>query len=134
MSLLELFRFLVPYFDSVPDADVQAALDFAAANGGRPECLTPAGQDAANVWYAAALLYSRSLQTAAAGAPVVPVGVKSEKEGDLQRTYGSADGMDASDPFGWWSKFLKLAASCTGGAITVGTRSHGCCPPPWACC
>lgn len=135
-ELLALFRFLVPYFATVPDADVERAL--ALAEPYRPACLTPEQQDEAQVYYAANLLYQRSLQlaTGGSGQPAVPVGVKSEKEGDLQRTYGAADGIDTSDPFGWRAEYDRLAAACGGGAITVGTRWRGCCPGPFAppCC
>lgn len=132
-ELLALFRFLVPYFASVPDADVERALTLAEPY--RPACLTPAQQDAAQVYYAAAVLYQRSLQiAAAAGGGAMPVGVKSEKEGDLQREYGFVDGMD--DPFNWWGQYTNLAKICGGGAITVGYGPSCCCPGPFAtaCC
>lgn len=126
MTLLQLFRFLVPYFAALSDPVVQQALDLAAPY--RPACLTPAQQDEAQVFYAAWLLYQRELQTAAlAGGGTMPgVGIKMEKEGDLQRQYGSD--FDSTDPFGWWAKYADLNAACTGGAITVGHR-HGspCC-------
>ena len=123
MTLLELFRFLVPYFATVSDADVLAAL--AMAEPYRPECLTAAQQDQAQVYYAAWLLYQKQLQTEALtgnAGPMPARGVTMEKEGDLQRQYGSS--FDAGDPFGWWDQFAKLAALCGGGAITVGHR-HG---------
>lgn len=126
-ELLALFRFLVPYFAAVPKEIVEQALTMAADY--RPACLTTAGQDKAQVYYAASLLYSRKLQEDAANSPAIPQGVTSEKEGDLQRTYGRVEGAD--DPFGWWGDYLKLAALCTGGAITVGSRWNTCCPPPW---
>lgn len=125
-ELLDLFRFLVPYFAAVPDEDVERAL--AMAEPYRPACLTDAQQDEAQIYYAASLLYVLSLQTAAAGQPVVPVGVKSEKEGDLARTYGAADGVNVNDPFGWRDRYAALAAICAGGAITVGNRWRNCCP------
>lgn len=122
MTLLELFRFLVPYFAAVSDPVVQQALTLAEPY--RPACLPTAQQDQAQVYYAAWFLYQRQLQTdALAGGGVMPSpGVTMEKEGDLQRQYGS--GFDAGDPFGWWDEFSKLSAMCGGGAITVGHR-HG---------
>lgn len=122
MTLLALFRFLVPYFAALSDETVRQALDLAAPY--RPACLTTTQQDEAQVFYAAWLLYSRQLQTdAAAGGGVMPMpGVTMEKEGDLQRQYGS--GFNAADPFGWWDKYSALNAVCGGGAITVGHR-HG---------
>lgn len=126
-ELLALFRFLVPYFAAVPDSIVEQALTMAEAE--RPTCLTEAQQDQAQVYYAASLLYSRKLQEDAANGPAIPVGVTSEKEGDLQRSYGKVEGSD--DPFDWWGQYVKMAAVCSGGAITVGTRWNTCCPPPW---
>lgn len=124
MSLLELFRFLVPYFAAVSDENVEQALAMALPY--RPACLTPAQQDEAQVFYAAWLLYQRQLQTAALAGGASPWGVKSEREGDVSRTYGAVDGQD--DPFGWWGKFSALYALCGGGAITVGHRyGPACC-------
>lgn len=119
MSLLELFRFLMPYFAAVSDADVQKALDVAAEY--RPACLSTAKQDEAQVYYAAWFLYQRQMQTAALQAPI-PYGVKSEREGDVSRTYGTTDPQ--ADPFGWWDQYATLRDLCGGGAITVGHR-HG---------
>jgi hypothetical protein len=126
-ELLALFRFLVPYFATTPDADVLRALTIAAPY--RPSCLSTTQQDEAQVYYAAWILYGRSLQTQASSGPAIPVGVTSEKEGDLQRTYGQVEGSD--DPFGYWKQYSDLAARCVGGAITVGTRGAGCCPPAY---
>jgi hypothetical protein len=123
-ALLALFRFLVPYFAGTDDADVQAALT--AAAGYRPECLTPAQQDNAQVWYAAWLLYERQMQVAATlPENAIPYGVKSEKEGDLQRTYGAVE-QAADGPLDFWGKYANLARMC-GGAITVGHRYGSCC-------
>lgn len=126
MSLLELFRFLVPYFAAVPDTDVLAAL--ALAEPYRPACLTPSQQDEAQVWYAASLLLERQRQTeAGTGTGPIPYGIKSEKEGDLQRTYGAADGIE--DPLNFGDRYDALARLCGGyGAITVGYgRGPACC-------
>lgn len=124
-ALLALFRFLVPYFSAVPNEDVSKALEMAAPY--RPACLTPAQQDEAQVFYAAWLLYQRQLQTnAAANHDPTIFGLKSEREGDVSRTYGAVDGQ--SDPFDWWGKFSALYNLCGGGAITVGhRRGPGCC-------
>lgn len=129
MTLLELFRFLVPLFAAVSDEDVQTALDLAAAY--RPACLTTAQQDEAQVWYAAFILYSRAVQTAgAAGGSggIVPANIQSEKEGDLSRTYRSGGGSSGEgDPYGFFARWKALAAICAGGAITVGHGNHGPC-------
>lgn len=126
MTLLELFRFLVPYFAAVPDADVLAAL--ALAEPHRPACLTPAQQDEAQVWYAASILLERQRQTeAGSGTGPIPYGIKSEKEGDLQRTYGFIEGV--TDPIDFGDRYDALARLCGGlGAITVGFgRGPACC-------
>lgn len=124
MSLLELFRFLVPYFASLPDDEIQTALGLAEEF--RPACLLTTQQDTAQVWYAAGLLYDRQLQAAtAATGQTIPVGVKSEKEGDLQREYGFIEGIEDSQ--GFWKRYLDLAKICGAGAITVGHRYGSCC-------
>jgi hypothetical protein len=126
VSLLELFRFLVPYFAAVPDVDVLAAL--ALAEPHRPACLTPAQQDEAQVWYAASILLERQRQTeAGSGTGPIPYGIKSEKEGDLQRTYGFIEGV--TDPIDFGDRYDALARLCGGlGAITVGFgRGPACC-------
>lgn len=121
MTLLELFRFLVPYFAAVSDADVLAAL--AMAEPYRPTCLTTAQQDEAQVYYAAAILLDRQRQTeAGSGGGSMPYGIKSEKEGDLQCTYGLVEGV--TDALDFSGRYDALAALCGGGAITVGHR-HG---------
>lgn len=131
MTLLELFRFLVPLFAAVPDEDVQKALDLAAAY--RPACLSAEQQDAAQVWYAAFILYSRAVQTAggAGGSGgIVPANVQSEKEGDLQRTYrsgGSSADTSTGDPYGFLTRWKALASQCIGGGITVGHGNYGPC-------
>lgn len=128
-ALLALFRFLVPFFACTVDTDIEQALELAAAQ--RPSCLTPAQQDEAQIFYAAWLLYARQLQTQFAGQAPVPFGVKSEKEGDVSRTYGTAaDGQIGADPYNFWGRYNDLALLCGGyGAITVGNRRGSCCGP-----
>lgn len=132
-ELLALFRFLVPYFGSAPDSEIEQALALAAPY--RPTCLTTTQQDEAQVYYAAWLMWRRSLQLQAAGSTPIPFGVRSEREGDVSRTYGQADGTSSSvDPLGFWNAYADLAARCTGGAITVGNRGGSCCPLLPGCC
>lgn len=121
MTLLELFRFLVPYFATVPDEDVEQALELSA--DARPGCLKETQQDAAQVWFAAWLLFQRERQTAGAADPL-PLGVVAEREGDVSRTYGFIAG--AEDPYKFWGQYSALARVCTGG-ITVGNRWRACC-------
>lgn len=119
-GLLALFRSLVPYFKGASDADVFQAIGRAWAV--RPACLTSAKQNEAQILYAAWSMYQARMQV---GAAAIPIGVRSEKEGDLQRSYGTVDGAD--DPFGWLKRFDALARMC-GGSITVGHRRlDSCC-------
>lgn len=129
-ELVALFRFLVPYFDGLSDEELTAALTRAAPF--RPACLMPAMQDEAQVWFAAASLYDRQLQTRAAQeGSAIPFGVKSEREGDVSRTYGVVEGV--SDALGFWEKFNRLDRLCGGiGAIAVGTRYGSCCHADYA--
>lgn len=123
-TLLELFRFYVPYFDAVQDTDVQRAIELSATY--RPACLPAAKQDEAQIFFAAALLYDLEHQRRAVTAEPIPFGVKSEKEGDLARTYGTASAA-ATDALGFFARYDALASLCRYGAITVGNRYRGPC-------
>lgn len=124
-ATVELLDFLAPAVAGMSAEDKQKALDIAA--GYRPTCLPEAKQDEAQAWYAAWLLYGRLQQLAGQEQGATPLpGVISEKEGDLSRTYGRADG--AEDPAGFFGHYDRLAKLCRAGAITVGTRRrYGCC-------
>ena len=124
-ATVELLDFLAPAVAGLSTGDKQKALDIAA--GYRPQCLPEAKQDEAQAWYAAWLLYGRLQQQAGQDQGVTPLlGVVSEKEGDLSRTYGRAAG--AEDPAGFFGQYKRLADLCGFGAITVGTRRrYGCC-------
>src|SRR5690606_30448854 len=103
-----------PAVASMPVTDKEKALSMAASY--RPACLPEAKQDEAQLLYAAWLLYGR-LQQQETG--VRPVGVVSEKEGDLARTYGSTQaGSDVDDPLGFYGRWKALNALCGFGAIT----------------
>ncbi|MBB2918328.1 DUF4054 domain-containing protein [Cupriavidus alkaliphilus] len=126
-ATVELLDFLAPAVADVPEADKGFAL--AQAESYRPSCLSAPRQDEAQAWYAAWLLYNR-LQQQAAGASVgvIPVGISSEKEGDLARTYraGAEGGSDVGDPMGFLAQYQRLADLCGYGAITVARRPNGC--------
>lgn len=124
-ATVEDLDFLAPAVAGMPAEDKVRAL--ALAEGYRPACLSPAKQDEAQLWYAAWLLYQRKQQQAGEAAGAVPTpGVVSEREGDLQRTYGRAEGAD--DPQGFYAQYDRLAQVCRRmGAITVGGRRHGAC-------
>lgn len=111
--------FLAPAVAGMPREDKERALAFAA--GYRPSCLPEKKQDEAQLWYAAWLLYGIKMQRSAeADGVLARPGVVSEKEGDLQRTYGRVEGAD--DPAGFLGHYQKLARVCAVGAATV--RSH----------
>jgi hypothetical protein len=120
-ATVELLNFLAPAVADVPKPDKEFALK--QAEGYRPWCLPADRQDEAQAWYAAWLLYNRmQQQAAAASVGVIPVGIVSEKEGDLARTYrAGATGGDgeASDPLGFRAQYQRLADLCGYGAITV---------------
>lgn len=133
MELLELMRFLAPGLSTVSDEDANRALALAASY--RPQCLPQAKADEAQAWYAAWIL-SRRLASAPPAADdyeaqnierLRAAGVKSEKEGDLQRTYSTASEMISyqTDPDGYLMQYQRLADLCKVGAITVGHIRHG---------
>lgn len=125
-ATVELLDFLAPAISGASDEDKDLALEL--AEGYRPACLPQAKQDEAQAWYAAWLLYNQMQQKAVASTVgVIPVGIASEKEGDLARSYragGAASGVD--DPMGFHAQYQRLADLCGYGAITVARRLHGC--------
>lgn len=128
-ATVELLDFLAPAVADVPKPHKEFALQ--QAEGYRPWCLPAGRQDEAQAWYAAWLLYNRMQQQAAAATVgVIPVGISSEKEGDLARTYraGGAAGEsgDVSDPLGFRAQYQRLADLCGYGAITVARQRNGC--------
>lgn len=132
MELLDLLRFLAPGLQSVSDDDAERALTLAVPY--RPSCLTAEKADEAQVWYAAWILSRRVASAPPAeddydGQNIArrrAQGVKSEKEGDLQRTYSTASEMISyqTDPDGYLMQYQRLADLCRGG-ITVGHIRHG---------
>jgi len=119
-ATVEDLDFLAPAVAGMPQPDKEKALAMASAY--RPACLPVAKQDEAQLLYAAWLLYGRLQQDG----EVVPAGVISEKEGDLQRTYGRNE--STADPLGFHARWKALNDLCGFGAITVGRSVNGCCP------
>ena len=120
-ATVEDLDFLAPAVAGMPQPDKEKALAMAATY--RPACLPASKQDEAQLLYAAWLLYGR-LQQQDGG--VAPAGVISEKEGDLQRTYGRTEAT--ADPLGFHARWKALNDLCGFGAITVGRSVNGCCP------
>lgn len=115
--------FLAPAVAGMSPTDKERALAMAA--GYRPACLPTSKQDEAQLWYAAWLLYGIKMQRSAeADGVLARPGVVSEKEGDLQRTYGRAEG--AEDPAGFYGNYQRLARVCSVGAATVRSIPHVC--------
>lgn len=115
--------FLAPAVAGMLTSDKERALVMAADY--RPPCLPEKKQDEAQLWYAAWLLYGIKQQRAAEDDGVLAKpGVVSEKEGDLQRTYGQVAG--AEDPAGFYGRYQRLARLCGVGAVTVRSTPRGC--------
>jgi hypothetical protein len=115
--------FLAPAVATMAPADKQRALAMAADY--RPACLPEKKQDEAQLWYAAWVLYGIKQQRAAEDDGVLArPGVVSEKEGDLQRTYGQVAG--AEDLAGFYGRYQRLARLCGIGAATVRSTPRGC--------
>lgn len=110
-DMLELLKFLAPSLSADQD-DRETAIDLAA--GYRPACLPEALQDQAQALYAAWLL---SMNDQQGDTTVIPVGVISEKEGDLSRTYGNA--IDTLDSYGFKARYDLLADRCKSGVARM---------------
>lgn len=112
MTSLEYFRLFAPAYTSVSDATVNQWLTI-SAEFVPSTCLTAQGYSMAQALYAAHLL---TLSTASASG--VSGTIKSEKEGDLSRTYGTTKGDDTvlgSTPYGL--QYLEVTKGCYGSAI-----------------
>ena len=113
--------FLAPAVAFMTPEDKERALAMAAEY--RPACLPAKKQDEAQLWYAAWLLYRIKQQRSAEAEGVLArPGVVSEKEGDLQRTYGQVEG--AEDPAGFYGQYERLARLCRVGAVTVSSTPY----------
>ena len=105
MTLAELLDFFAP---ALTATDQEKADALAMAESRRPWCLSESEQDEAQALYAAWLL---TLKAQNAVATVREVGVVSEKEGDLAKTYGKAD--DGLDTGGFKARYDAMARRCT---------------------
>jgi hypothetical protein len=117
--LIDKLRLLCPYVAAADDALLEKMLILAAEFA--PPCLSDKLKERAVLFYAGYLAVN-ALSAAAQGAVVVPVGVVSEREGDLSRSYGNNGG----DPCGYLAQYQKLADLCKRGAIIVSQYGGGC--------
>lgn len=118
--MIEKLRLLCPYAASADDALLEKMLTLAAEFA--PPCLSDKLKERAVLYYAGYLAVN-ALAVVAQGAVVVPVGVVSEREGDLSRSYGD---HGVSDPCGYLAQYQKLADLCKRGAIIVSQYGGSC--------
>lgn len=114
MTSLEYFRILAPALSSLSDEYVSVWIGIAEGST-NTWCLSVEQASMANALYAAHLIETTpsASQTSRSGGQVV-----SEKEGDLQITYGAINGSDSfegSTPYGL--KYLDLTRACSGACI-----------------
>ena len=115
MTPLEYFRLLAPEFASVADGTVQTWLAM-AGNLIDPGCLDAERTAMTRALYAAHLL-SLTLSIGQAGNGALGP-VTSEREGDLQRTYGALKGSDSwlgQTPYG--QQYIAITRACFGVGI-----------------
>ena len=118
MTPLEYFRLLAPEFASVADATVNSWLTM-AGNLIAVGCLDAERAAMARALYAAHLL-SLSTRSGQCGAAAMGP-VTSEKEGDLQRSYGGLKGGDTilgSTTYG--QQYIDVTRPCFG--VNIMTR------------
>ena len=115
MTPLEYFRLLAPEFASVADATVNSWLTM-AGNLIEVGCLDAERAAMAQALYAAHLL---SLTTRSGQGGAAALGpVTSEREGDLQRSYGGVKGGGTylgQTTYG--QQYLDITKVCSGSAI-----------------
>lgn len=112
MTALQYFRLFAKEFASVSDADVNTWLGVAAQDVYAP-CLNDEELARATALMAAHLLkQSTDTESGYSGT------IKTEKEGDLSRTY--ADSVSASSYAGgtaYWDQYMALTSRCFGASI-----------------
>ena len=122
MTPLEYFRLLAPEFASVADATVNVWLTV-AGNMVDTGCLETEVSNMALALYAAHMLWVTQNQASGSGG----VGaVIEEKEGDLQRKYGSMKDSDSwlgQSPYG--QQYMSVTAPCVGSGILTRIGPYG---------
>ena len=112
MTALQYFRLLAVEFASVIDATVNTWITIATSDVYAP-CLS-----AEELARAQALMAAHLMKLSSDAASGVAGSVKSEREGDLSRTYGSIAGDDTvlgSTTYGM--QYLQITARCFGASI-----------------
>ncbi|MEE6030435.1 DUF4054 domain-containing protein [Avibacterium paragallinarum] len=116
MGVTALLHFFYPVSQKMETEEINTALELAESY--RPQCLTEDKQDEAVAWYAAYLL-AQSVEARAN-----PLGIKREREGDLEREY-FANGDSGSNAQRFLANFNALNDLCLRlGAITVGNNER----------
>jgi hypothetical protein len=115
MTELEYFRLLASEFASVDDATVERWLSV-AGNLVNVGCLDTERAAMARALYAAHML-SLTTRSGQGGAAALGA-VTSEKEGDLQRSYGGVKGGDTyMGQTSYGQQYLDITKACFGAAI-----------------
>jgi len=115
MTELEYFRLLAAEFASVDDATVNRWLSV-AGNLVNVGCLDTERAAMARALYAAHML-SLTTRSGQGGAAALGA-VTSEKEGDLQRSYGGVKGGDTyMGQTSYGQQYLDITKACFGAAI-----------------
>lgn len=114
MTSLEYFRILAPALSSLTDEAVSVWIGIAEGST-NTWCLSDDKKNMANALYAAHLIETTPSASPTSGTSGQVV---SEKEGDLQITYGTikgADSFEGSTPYGM--KYLEITRACSGSGI-----------------
>lgn len=113
-TALEYFRMFAPEFASVDDATVQMWLDMADTQIA-VDCLDDERKAQAQAYYAAHLLWLANTQGSGTGGTGA---IRSEREGDLSRSYGGVSGDNTwLGQSGYGQAYWNLARICIGPAI-----------------
>lgn len=123
MTPLEYFRLLAPEFASVNDVTVGTWLTV-AGNIADTVCLEAEVANMALALYAAHMLWITTYQASGSGGATGAI--KSEKEGDLSRSYGAVKGDTTwlgQSPYG--QQYLNVTAPCYGAGILTRIGPYG---------
>lgn len=115
MTALEYFRLLAPAFSTSSDVTVNQWLSI-AGNLINTDCLDAERAAMANALYAAHLL--ASTPSTNEGVNAAQGAITSEREGDLQRTYGALKGSDTwLGQTSYGQQYLQITKVCAGAGI-----------------